>query len=252
MTAFDIDVSSPFPTGFTGGLGGPHQGGHQPPDWYIEYGMDLGATEGTEVHAAFDAHITKLAPHDPATDSGKVYGAQLFMRAPNDMMGGFYTHMTHVPPSLAVGSAVARGDVLGTVLAFDGIPPHLALVEIIGGAPGGQYRGVDLYQLFLDSALSETVTPVTFMQDGSPPSPGAGGGGPKVYHLGTLRGIQEALAVLGFDPGVIDGLDGPNTRAAVAQFQGSQGLEPDGQCAGATLDALAAAMTQQGYQVDGV
>jgi hypothetical protein len=43
--------------------------------------MDLGTDEGTEVHAAFDAHITKFIPHDPAADSGKVYGAQLFMRA---------------------------------------------------------------------------------------------------------------------------------------------------------------------------
>ena len=171
MTAFDIDISSPFPAGFTGGLGGPNQGGHQPPNWYIQFGMDLGADEGTEVHAAFDAHITKLSPHDPAADSGKVYGAQLFMRAPNDMMGGFYTHITNVPDDLAVGSSVSRGDLLGTVFSFGGIPPHLhlALVEIIGGLPGGQYQGVDLYQLFLDSANSDTVSVVTFNQDGSPP-----------------------------------------------------------------------------------
>ena len=171
MTAFDIDISSPFPSGFTGGLGGPNQGGHQPPNWYIQFGMDLGADEGTEVHAAFDAHITKLSPHDPAADSGKVYGAQLFMRAPNDMMGGFYTHITDVPDDLAAGSSVSRGDLLGTVFGFGGIPPHLhlALVEIIGGLPGGQYQGVDLYQFFLDSANSDSISVVTFNQDGSPP-----------------------------------------------------------------------------------
>ncbi len=52
-----------------------------------------------------------------------------------------------------------------------GIPPHphLALVEIIGGLPGGQYHGVDLCQFFLDSADSDTVSTVTFNQDGSPP-----------------------------------------------------------------------------------
>lgn len=162
-------------SGFTGGLGGPHQGGHQGPNWYIQYGMDIGADEGTEVYAAFDAHITKFQPHDPAQDHGGVYGAQIFMRAPNDMMGGFYTHLTDVPAGIAAGTTVYRGDLLGRVHRFGGIPPHLhlALVEIIGGAPGGQYVGVDLYNLFLDleSAEPGKVVPVTFWQDGSDPTP---------------------------------------------------------------------------------
>ncbi|WP_218579218.1 peptidoglycan DD-metalloendopeptidase family protein [Phytohabitans houttuyneae] len=133
--------------------------------------MDLAAPPGTPVHAAFDAHITKFSPHDPGADNGKVYGAQLFMRSPNDMMGGFYTHLTNVP-QLAVGSQVSRGDLLGEVTEFGGIDSHLhlALVEIIGGAPGGQYQGVDIYQLFLNSPASDTTTSVTFMQDGSPPT----------------------------------------------------------------------------------
>jgi murein DD-endopeptidase MepM/ murein hydrolase activator NlpD len=174
MAAFDIDISSPLPAGFfTGGLGGPDQGGHQPPNWYIQFGMDLGADEETEVFAAFDAHITKLQPHDPATDHGGIYGAQLFMRAPNDKMGGFYTHITNVPSDLGVGTTVNRGDLLGTVASFGGIPSHLhlALVEIIGGAPSGQYKGVDLYSFFIDLANSGGASTVTFFQDGSPPAP---------------------------------------------------------------------------------
>ena len=103
MGAFAIDLSHPFWDGFTQGHGGPNSGGHQPPEWYIQYGMDLGAEPGTEVHAAFDARVTRYQPHDPATDSDKVYGAQLFMRAPNDRMGAFYTHVTDVPAGLAVG-----------------------------------------------------------------------------------------------------------------------------------------------------
>jgi len=172
MSAFTIDVSNPFAAGYTGALGGPGEGGHQSENWYIQYGMDLGAGPGTTVRAAFDAHITKYSPHDPAADTAKVYGAQLFMRAPNDQMGGFVTHVTNVPPGLTVGSQVSRGDVLGEVYEVAGTSSHLhlALVEIIGGAPGGQYQGVDLYGMFLDTANSETVTPVTFHQDGSPPS----------------------------------------------------------------------------------
>lgn len=166
-----MELSSPLPFGLSGGLGGPGEGGHQSPDWYIQFGMDLAAAEGTEVHAAFDAHITRFSPHDPSTDSGKVYGAQLFMRAPNDMMGAFYTHLAGVPSGLTVGSQVSRGDLLGTVFSFGGIPPHLhmALVEIIGGAPGGVYQGVDLYQTMLSLSDSSSIT-VSFNQDGSPPT----------------------------------------------------------------------------------
>ncbi|MFE6040218.1 peptidoglycan-binding protein [Streptomyces sp. NPDC056452] len=253
MTAFDIDVSSPFSGGFTGGLGGPHVGTHAPPaEWYIEYGMDLGAQEGAEVRAAFDAHLTVFHPHDPATDTPKIYGAQIFMRSPNDMMGGFYTHLKDVPPHLTTGTPVGRGEVLGSVLRFDGTASHLhmAMVEIVGGAPGGSYQGVDnLYDFFQTSANSDTVTPVSFMQDGSPPVLGAGG--PTVIHLATMVGVQQGLAVLGYDPGAIDGLDGPNTQAAVQAFQGDQGLPQDGQYTPETLAALAAALTAQGYLVDG-
>ncbi|MEU2588357.1 peptidoglycan DD-metalloendopeptidase family protein [Streptomyces avermitilis] len=171
MASFDLDLSNPFPAGFTGGLGGPHSGGHQPPNWYIQFGMDLGADEGTQIFAAFDAHITKYMPHNPSADTEKVYGAQLFMRAPNDMMGGFYTHLTDVPSELAVGSSVSRGDLLGTVLrhAPTATHLHLALVEIIGGAPNGTYQGVDLYKLFLDTGNTDIVSTLTFAQDGSPP-----------------------------------------------------------------------------------
>lgn len=176
FSSFSVDVSAPVDTfGHTSGLGGPGQGGHVGANWYIRYGMDLGAAEGTPVYAAFDGHITKYQPHNPAQDSGRVYGAQIFMRSPNDMMGGFYTHITDVPSGIGVGSTVYRGDLLGRVHRFAGITPHLhlALVEIIGGAPGGQYVGVDLYQFFLGLQTSEpgTVVPVTFWQDGSAPEP---------------------------------------------------------------------------------
>jgi murein DD-endopeptidase MepM/ murein hydrolase activator NlpD len=176
VDAFDIDISQPVdPSGFTGGLGGPNQGGHIGANWYIRFGMDLGADEGTQVFAAFDGHVTRFQPHVPAADSDKVYGAQIFMRSPNDGMGGFFTHLTDTAPGLGVNSTVSRGDYLGTVYRSGGIPPHLhlALVEIVGGLPGGQYTGVDIYPFFLDLERADpsTVVPVTFQQDGSAPFP---------------------------------------------------------------------------------
>ena len=69
--------------------------------------------EGTPVYAAFDAHITRFQQHNPAADSGTVYGANIFVRAANDGMGAFYTHITDTPTELGLGSTVARGDLLG-------------------------------------------------------------------------------------------------------------------------------------------
>jgi murein DD-endopeptidase MepM/ murein hydrolase activator NlpD len=170
MAAFTISISGPFPSGFTTGHGGPNSGGHQPPQWYIQFGMDLGAVAGTEVRATFDAHVTRFNPHNPASDTGKVYGAQLFMRSPNDQMGGFYTHITDVPAGIGVGSVISRGQLLGKVIGRTPPHLHLALVEIIGGAPGGRYMGVDLYSAFLEMAEKPaTIKSVTFNQDGSPP-----------------------------------------------------------------------------------
>jgi peptidase M23-like protein len=163
--AFTIDMSSPFRSGWTGGLGGPNSGGHVGSDWYIRYGMDLGVAEGTEVLAAFTGHVTKFHPHTRSADTAKVYGAQLFMRSGKDRMGGFYTHITG-GPNFSAGQTINRGDRLGKTLRNH---LHFALVEIIGGAPSGRYTGVNLYSEFLALRDQATTISVTFKQDGSAP-----------------------------------------------------------------------------------
>jgi Putative peptidoglycan binding domain len=50
--------------------------------------------------------------------------------------------------------------------------------------------------------------------------------------------IQQALAARGFDPGEIDGDYGPNTQAAVADFQRAVGLVVDGTVGPETSEAL--------------
>ncbi len=58
-----------------------------------------------------------------------------------------------------------------------------------------------------------------------------------------IRQIQNLLDYLGYDPGAIDGANGPNTRNAVTAFQRAEGLDVDGiagaNTQGKLLDAVA-------------
>lgn len=57
----------------------------------------------------------------------------------------------------------------------------------------------------------------------------------------NITDIQRHLAALGFDPGPIDGIRGPRTIAAIRAFQTSRGLLVDGIVGPQTRAALAAA-----------
>ncbi|OLP19757.1 hypothetical protein BST81_04280 [Leptolyngbya sp. 'hensonii'] len=54
----------------------------------------------------------------------------------------------------------------------------------------------------------------------------------------TVRQVQQALVHLGFNPGEIDGIFGPQTEAAVLRFQRVQGLPQDGNINSETAHAL--------------
>lgn len=44
----------------------------------------------------------------------------------------------------------------------------------------------------------------------------------------TVRGVQSGLTELGYYGGVVDGIDGPETRQAILRYQGDRGLRRDG------------------------
>lgn len=68
------------------------------------------------------------------------------------------------------------------------------------------------------------------------PSPGTS----IAVDLNTIRGLQARLLALGFDPGPIDGVRGPQTDRAVKAFQTSRGLVADGIVGARTRAALLA------------
>ena len=61
-----------------------------------------------------------------------------------------------------------------------------------------------------------------------------------VLHVMSNDGtnVQSALQEQGYYQGEIDGILGPQTRAALAEFQSAQGLEPTGTVDEPTLETL--------------
>ena len=57
-------------------------------------------------------------------------------------------------------------------------------------------------------------------------------------NLEEMDGVQTALEKLGYDPGTIDGLDGPKTQKAVREFQAAESIGIDGIVGPVTRQAL--------------
>jgi membrane-bound lytic murein transglycosylase B len=64
--------------------------------------------------------------------------------------------------------------------------------------------------------------------DGSGALPGGWPEGDRPLNRAQARELQAALTALGYDTQGVDGVVGPNTRAALRAFQQASGLEPDG------------------------
>jgi N-acetylmuramoyl-L-alanine amidase len=67
-------------------------------------------------------------------------------------------------------------------------------------------------------------------------------------NLDDLKGAQTALQALGYDPGDVDGLNGPHTEKAVKAFQKDASIRVDGivgpETRQALFDALGNAVNQ--------
>lgn len=95
--------------------------------------------------------------------------------------------------------------------------------------------------------------PVLAADAGAPPEPGparASAAAPRLAQAeaapfrALVRAVQEGLVALGYDPGPIDGVAGPQTRAAIGDFQAAVGLAPDGAASPALLARLNAALEE--------
>ena len=74
------------------------------------------------------------------------------------------------------------------------------------------------------------------MQDQQGQTEGYGRGHRGMHH--DVRGVQQKLKDAGYDPGNIDGKMGPQTKAALKQFQQAQNLPATGRLDSQTMAAL--------------
>jgi peptidoglycan hydrolase-like protein with peptidoglycan-binding domain len=66
----------------------------------------------------------------------------------------------------------------------------------------------------------------------------------------TIKNVQQALKDKGFDPGAIDGVNGPTTRSALKKYQAQQNLTADGRIGPKTLDSLGVKETTPAKQFE--
>jgi peptidoglycan hydrolase-like protein with peptidoglycan-binding domain len=67
---------------------------------------------------------------------------------------------------------------------------------------------------------------------------------------GTVRAAQQALKDKGIDPGPIDGVEGPQTHAAVRRYQEENHILANGRLGGETYDSLGVKRDAPGEHMD--
>lgn len=132
------------------------------------------------------------------------------------------------PQSGRVGHIAISDGTGGTVEA------HSSRLGVIAGQAGG--RRWDYGILVPGIRHFTSASPVAV----APPAAGILRLTDPMMRGDEVRKLQQSLADLGLHPGAIDGVFGPQTEVAVAQFQASKGLLVDGEFGPATRKAIGA------------
>ncbi|MDG4834737.1 N-acetylmuramoyl-L-alanine amidase [Solwaraspora sp. WMMD1047] len=142
---------------------------------------------------------------------------------------------------------IRQGDRGPAVTEIRGLLVELLLLDPPGSAGGDEFdadvdRAVRAFQQDRGLSVDGLVGPETWRAlDAARWRLGAR----NLYHavpdplIGEdVRLLQERLLEMGYDVGRADGIYGPRTARAVAQFQREVGLAPDGTCGPQTMNAL--------------
>ena len=141
---------------------------------------------------------------------------------------------------LGLGNGVGFGPQWGTLDTLKQIAAPK--VDPIGAGPGSYatYTGLLNDMVGTKSALGGLSVPVGGIAGAIPPavppqpSPAPTPSQPRQ----NVTPLQQALAERGFNPGPVDGVNGPQTKAAIMAFQKANGLAVDGIVGPKTIAAL--------------
>jgi murein DD-endopeptidase MepM/ murein hydrolase activator NlpD len=175
---FVLEMVSPIPYNFIGGVGAPGLGGHAASnEWYEKFGNDLAAPVGTPVVAMTEGIVTKIdLTHAKLGDDGKYhgkkYGVGLGIQSTangliRDAPGGvsfWYAHIA-LRDGLTEDDWVPQGSELGSIVASADVESahlHIAIAERVQG----ERRMCDIYQTLKEFSGSMDPFSVRFFQDG--------------------------------------------------------------------------------------
>lgn len=186
-------------------------------------------------------------------ESGKLYGCVDNNAPPataEAYTGAWKRDLEAVGKRVSVEEAAAT--VGGIVLRYPSGPKAMGHIAICDGNGGTVEAKGSRYGVIADTVQGRPwdagmLIPGISYQSGPPikvvpPSFIYAADAPNMDKAVVTR-IQQALASKGFDPGLIDGEFGPNTRAAVLEFQQSQGMVADGVVGPETAAALGVSIT---------
>ncbi len=110
------------------------------------------------------------------------------------------------------GIGAAGGAIVGAVTGIS-----VAAGAVLGAAAGGAIGALT------DTDTVDLGEPIWKKKRAAAGTRSVGAAGSE-----TVRDIQSNLARMGYDPGPVDGVAGPRTRAAIRRYQRDHGLAADG------------------------
>lgn len=106
-------------------IGNPGEGTHNADDWASRNAWDVAAEVGTKVYSISNGIVRRVRQGTGnLIKSGvkKIYGDQLSISSTDGKPDVFYTH---IETDLKAGDTVKVGDVVGTIMKYEGIPSHV-------------------------------------------------------------------------------------------------------------------------------